>query len=66
MNKELKAVVRACEAAGLKHDPMHKHPRIVDPKSGKYVAFSGTPSCPHAHKNLLRDIRRYLGVTVTP
>jgi len=63
--KDVTAVVRACQAAGLRFEPAHRHPRIVDPKTGKYVTFSKTPSCPHAYKHLLRDVRRYLGFEVS-
>ena len=59
--KDIRAAVKACEAAGLQCDRAHKHPRIVDPKTLKYVTFSNTPSCAHAYKNLLRDVRKYLG-----
>lgn len=61
----MKAAITACEGAGLKYDPAHKHPRVVDPKSGRFVSFSSSPSCPHAHKHLLKDVRKYLHISVT-
>ena len=63
-SKDIKAAVRACNRAGLRHEWHAKHPRIVDPRTGKFVVFSGSPGCPHAHKNTLRDVKKYLGVEV--
>jgi hypothetical protein len=61
----MKAAIRACESAGLRYDPNHTHPRVVDPKSNRFVSFSGSPSCPHAHKHLLKDVWKYLHIKVT-
>lgn len=61
----MREAIRACEAAGLKHDPAHTHPRMVDPATHRYVSFSSSPSCPHAHKHLLKDVWRYLHIKVT-
>lgn len=63
--KDMKAAIKACEAAGLIYDPQHTHPRVVDPKSRRFVSFSSSPSCPHAHKHLLKDVRKYLNIMVT-
>ena len=60
-----RSFVKACQAAGLKYDPWHKHPRIVDPKTMRYVVISNTPGCPHAYKNAVRDIKKRLGIEVT-
>lgn len=60
----MRTAIRACEAAGLRYEPQHTHPRMVDPKTNRFVSFSSSPSCPHAHKHLLRDVRKYLKVTV--
>lgn len=60
----MKAAIAACESAGLKYDPNHKHPRMTHP-SGRFISFSGSPSCPHAHKHLLRDVRKYLHIEVS-
>lgn len=66
MSKKLmKEAIRACQRAGLVHEPQHTHPRMVNPATGKYVSFSSSPSCPHAHKHLLADVRKYLNITVT-
>lgn len=62
--KDMRAAIRACEAAGPVHEPAHTHPRIVDPATGRYVSFSATPICPHAHKHLIRDVRKYLNIKV--
>lgn len=56
--------IAACRAAGLHYEPNHKHPRLVDKRTGKYVSFSATPSCQHAYKHLLRDVRKYLNIQV--
>jgi hypothetical protein len=61
----MKAAIHACEAAGLTYDPNHKHPRVIDPKTGRFISFSGSPSCPHAYKHLLRDVRKYLHIEVS-
>lgn len=63
--KDIKAAIKACTAAGLRYEPNHTHPRVVDPKTNRYVSFSATPSCPHAHKHLLKDVRKYLQIQVT-
>lgn len=62
--KDIRKAIRACEDAGLVYEPQHSHPRVVDPKTGRYVSFSNTPNCPHAHKNMLKDVRKYLGIEV--
>ena len=62
---KFKEVIRACERAGFVYDPKHKHPRLTDPASGRFVSFSHTPSCPHWYKHLVKDIRKYLNIEVT-
>lgn len=62
--RDIDRAVAACEAAGLVYDPKHKHPRMTDPKTGKFVSFSATPNCPFAHKHMLRDVKRYLGIAI--
>ena len=59
---DLTRTIRQLERHGLVFVPGKKHPKIRDPKTGRAVSISGTPSCPHAHKNVLRDVRKYLGV----
>jgi hypothetical protein len=65
VNAEIKAVIRQAMRLGLVVEHGGKHPRIRDPKSGRAIVISGTPRCPHAHKNVIRDLRKYLGVTIT-
>ena len=62
---DLTRVIRQCERKGLTYQHGGKHPRIVDPKSGRFVSISGTPRCPFAHKHVQRDVRRYLGVDIS-
>jgi hypothetical protein len=56
--------IQACEEAGLRYSPGKKHARVVDDRTGKFVSFSRTPSCPYAYKNMLRDVKRYLGIEI--
>lgn len=58
---DMRKAIRACERAGLVYEANHKHPRIVDPATGRYVVLSGTPSDAHAAKNMLTDVRKRLG-----
>jgi hypothetical protein len=61
----MKRAIRACEAAGLRHEfKGHNHPRIVCPKTGKYITYSSSPSDVHAPRQMLREVRRYLGYDV--
>jgi hypothetical protein len=62
---DLDQVIRRAERAGLVLEHVGKHPRIVDPRTRRFVTISGTPKCPFAHKHVLRDLRRYLGVTLS-
>lgn len=62
--KEMRKAIRACEKAGLVYDPNHKHPRVTDPKTRKFVSFSATPNCPFAVQHMLADVRKYLGVNI--
>lgn len=61
---DLRHVIRDCVRAGLVLQHGGRHPRLVDPRSGRFVVIAGTPSCPHAYKNVLADVRRYLHVSV--
>ncbi len=63
---DLTRVIRECERHGLRYEPGRRHPKLRDPKTGRAISISSTPSCPHAHKHVLRDVRRYLNVTITP
>lgn len=65
MTTEMKAVIKAAQRQGLLYDPHGKHPKIRDPKTGRAVSISNTPSCPYAAKNVLRDVRRFLGVSLS-
>ncbi len=58
---DMRQAVRACTRAGLVYDPAHRHPRIVDPRTGRFVVLSSSPSDQHAAKNMLTDVRKVLG-----
>ena len=62
MSADITQLIRRAERAGLTYQHGRKHARIVDPKSGRFVSVSSTPSCPHAFKNIQRDLRKYLGI----
>jgi hypothetical protein len=61
---DMRKAIKLCQAAGLVFEPNHKHPRVVQPSTGKFVSFSGSPSDENAHRNMLRDVKKYLGVDV--
>ena len=58
---DITRVIREAERAGLTYQRGKKHPRIVDPRTGRFVTISGTPRCKHAHKHIIADVRKYLG-----
>jgi hypothetical protein len=59
-------VIRDCERAGLRYIHGRKHGKLLDPRTGRSVSVSNTPSCTNAHRNVLRDVRRFLGVDASP
>ena len=63
---DLDRVIRQCEQAGLKYERGSKHAKLRDPLTNRSISVACTPRCPHAHKRVLRDLRVYLGVTLTP
>ena len=60
--KDLTRIIRTCQRQGLRFEPGRRHGKIRDPKTGRAITISSTPSCPHAFKNVTRDVRKYLGV----
>lgn len=62
--KELQAAIRACERAGLVYTHGKKHARLTDPSTGRFVSISCTPSGQYAGRAVLRDVKRYLGLTI--
>jgi len=57
--KEIKEVLRELQREGCTISRTGtNHWKIVLP-DGKQFTCSSSPSCPHAHKNLLKDIQRY-------
>lgn len=63
---DMTRVIRDCQRAGLRFVHGRKHGKIVDPRTGRFVVVSSTASCMNAHKRVLQDIRRFLGVNVAP
>jgi hypothetical protein len=61
---DMRRVIRDCQRAGLTYRVGGKHGRIEDPTTGRFVVVSLTPSCPHAYKHAIADVRRYLGVSI--
>lgn len=61
---DLTRVIRDAQHAGLVYQFGGKHPRLVQPSTGRFVTISGTPRCPFACKKVRRDLRKYLGVTL--
>lgn len=51
LNLALANGCRVVEAGG------GKHPKIILPNK-RVIGFSSTPRCPHAYKNLAKDLRR--------
>lgn len=63
---DLTRVIHECERHGLRYEAGGRHPKLRDPRTGRAIPISSTPSCPHAHKRVVRDVRRYLGVELIP
>lgn len=59
-------VIRAARRAGLvfQHPTGKGHPRLVDPRTGRFVVISNTPRSDGAIHCIRRDCRRILGVTI--
>lgn len=60
--KDLHRALRRLSAAGC-IVLMGSHVRVLGP-NGKAITTSSSPSDPHAYKNVLRDAKRHLGVSV--
>lgn len=58
MDKETKKVVKAACARGWTLLTGNKHPILVHSPSGRKVAMSSSPSCPHAAKNTQKEVER--------
>lgn len=57
MDKETKRIVKQAIKRGWKFNSGRVHHILIHP-SGRKVAFSVSPSCPHAYKNFERDVNR--------
>jgi hypothetical protein len=55
---DLKCTLKTLQAEGFRIKYTKKHTRVIHPM-GKKFTCSNTPGCQHAHKNLLRDIKKY-------
>lgn len=56
--KDLKKTLNELQAKGYEIWKHKGHFKIKSP-GGKTFSCSGSPSCPHAHKNLLSDLKKY-------
>lgn len=64
---DLRKVIRDCERAGLVFEQSrHGHAKLRDPRTGRAIPVSCTPSDCHAANNVLRDVRKYLNIEVSP
>ena len=61
---DLTRVIRQAVAAGLVLEHGGKHPKLRDPRTGRSISISNTPRAKMAHREVVRDLRRYLGVTL--
>ena len=62
---DMTAVIRQCQRHGLLYVQGKKHGRLVDPVTRRSIPVSTTPSCRHAHRAVLRYVRKYLGVEIS-
>jgi len=62
--KDFTRVIRAAERAGLHYVHGRKHGKLLDPRSGRSVPISNTPSCTNAHRRVISDVRKFLGVSI--
>jgi hypothetical protein len=64
---DLRKVIRDCERAGLVYEQgRHGHAKLRDPRTGRAIPVSCTPSDCYAPNNVLRDVRKYINVEVSP
>jgi len=62
---DLRKVIRDCQRAGLIYEQSGRgHAKLRDPRTGRAITVSCTPSDCHATNNVLRDVRRYLHINV--
>lgn len=61
---DMKRVLRQCRRAGLQLVMGRKHHKLVCPVTGRFVVVSSTASCRNAHKGVLADVRKILGVSI--
>lgn len=59
---DFERTIRDCVRAGLRYVHGRKHGKLLDPRTGRSVPISNSPSCANAHRKVLRDVRLYLGV----
>ena len=61
---DMRKVLRAAQRAGLTLEYGGRHAKLVDRRSGRSIPVSCTPSDLHSYKAVLRDARRFLGITI--
>jgi len=64
-HSDLRKVIRECQRAGLVYEQSARgHAKLRDPRTGRAIAVSCTPSDCHATNNVLRDVRKYLNINI--
>lgn len=61
---DMKRVLRQCQRAGLQLVYGRKHHKLVHPLTGRFIVVSSTASCTNAHRRVIADVRRYLGLSI--
>lgn len=61
---DMTRVIRDCQRAGLRLVLGRKHHKLVHPLTGRFVVVSSTASCGNAHRRVISEVRRFLGVTI--
>jgi hypothetical protein len=57
-DKDVQRVVADLVRRGWRFESGRKHKKVFPPNSGRFVAFSASPSCHHALEQFSRDIKR--------
>lgn len=61
---DMTRVIRNCQRAGLQFVHGRKHGKLIEPRTGRFVVVSSTASCTNAHRRVISDVRKFLGVSI--